>query len=282
MSPAIALSLLLSGTAQPAPEAQPPSIRWEKSFEDAMKKARKVGKPVIVDFWADWCAWCHRLDRSTYADPFVAERAQDFVAVKVDTEGSRREMDVAMKYEVTSLPTIVFLSPQGHQIARVNGFQGPGQFPRTLEVALAMARRVMAWEADLDRDPGDAQALAALGTHLYEQQYFDEARELLGKAVERDEDEPTEERRRIRMQLAILEHIEHNFAAAEKLVKEALALQPTSDEDEPKLLFVLGRTYVSWGRRAEGVATMQVIVRQYPQSPLAQKARETLTSLGQR
>jgi thiol-disulfide isomerase/thioredoxin len=282
MSPAIALSLLLSGAAQPVSEVQPPSIRWEKSFEDAMKKARKAGKPVIVDFWADWCAWCHRLDRSTYADPFVAERAQDFVAVKVDTEGSRREMDVAMKYEVTSLPTIVFLSPQGHQIARVNGFQGPGQFPRTLDVALAMGRRVMAWETDLDRDPDDARALAALGTHLYEQQYFDEARELLKKAVARDEDEPTEERRRIRMQLAILQHIEHNFAAAEKLVKEALALQPTSDEDEPKLLFVLGRTYVSWGRRAEGVATMQVILRQYPQSPLAEKARETLTSLGQR
>lgn len=281
MSPAIALTLLLSGAAQPASEAQAPTIKWEKSFEDAMKKARKAGKPVIVDFWADWCAWCHRLDRSTYADPFVAEKAQDFVAVKVDTEGSRREMDVAMKYEVTSLPTIVFLSPQGRQIARVNGFQGPGQFPRTLDVALAMARRVMAWESDLDRDPDDARALAALGTHLYEQQYFDEARELLRKAVARDEEEPAEERRRIRMQLAILEHIEHNFAAAEKLVKEALALQP-SDEDEPKLLFVLGRTYVSWGRRAEGVATMEVIVRQYPQSPLAQKARETLTSLGQR
>jgi hypothetical protein len=45
---------------------------------------------------------------------------------------------------------------------------------------------------------------------------------------------------------------------------------------------VLGRTYVSWGRHAEGVATMEIIVKEFPQSPLAQKARETLVNLGPR
>jgi TolA-binding protein len=83
------------------------------------------------------------------------------------------------------------------------------------------------------------------------------------------------------MLLAIIEHVTRNFGEAEKLVKEALALDPNV-EDQPKLLFVLGRTYVSSGRQAEGVATFEVIVRQYPQSPIAQKARETLVNLGRR
>jgi TolA-binding protein len=64
-------------------------------------------------------------------------------------------------------------------------------------------------------------------------------------------------------------------------VKEARALGPRGDDD-PKLLFVLGRTYVAWGRHAEGVATMEIIVREYPQSPIAQKAKETLVNLGPR
>ena len=42
---------------------------------------------------------------------------------------------------------------------------------------------------------------------------------------------------------------------------------------------MLGRTYVSSGRQDEGVETMQIIVREYPQSPVAQKARETLVNL---
>ena len=280
MTPALALSLLLAGAARevPVPPSPPAAIKWEKNFEEALKKARKAGKPVIVDFWADWCGWCHRLDRTTYADPWVVRKAQDFVAVKVNTEGSRRELDVAVRYHVTSLPTIVFLSPEGRQVLRLNGFQGPGQFPRTLETALQAARSVIAWEEGVARNPDDARAFLALGTHLYEQEYFDEAREMLQKAVALDAVAGPDERRQARMLLAIIEHVSRNFAEAEKLLKEALTL-PSDPDDEPKLLFVLGRTQVSSGRPAEGMATFEAIVREFPQSPVAAKARETLVNL---
>jgi len=272
---------LAASAAQPATAAPPPRIKWEKSFDEALKRASKAGKPVVVDFWAEWCTWCERLEQNTYADPTVVQKALDFVAVRVNTEGSRKEIDVAVRYHVASLPTIVFLSPEGRQLGRVNGFQGPGQFPRTLDAVQAIARRVMGWEESLRGNPDDPRALGALGAHAYDQQYFEDARELLERAAAADADEPVEDRRRTRMLLAILDNMDRNYAQAEKLVKEALALGPRG-QDDPKLLFVLGRTYVSWGRHAEGVATMEIIVREYPQSPIAQKAKETLVNLGPR
>jgi len=145
---------------------------------------------------------------------------------------------------------------------------------------------VIEWEQALARDPGDARALGALGEHLYEtgmqlgqQQCLDEARELLLQAVMRDHKQPIVDRRRSRMLLAILENADRRFDAAERLVKDALSLKPGDEDDAARLLFVLGRTYLSAGRTDESVATFQIIVREYPQSPLAQKARETLVNL---
>jgi thiol-disulfide isomerase/thioredoxin len=283
VTPELVFSLLLAtGARQGQPSAAaapaPASIRWEKNVDDALRKARHSGKPLIVDFWADWCSWCERLDETTYVDPWVVRKAQDFVPVKVNTEGSRRELEVAKRYQVSSLPTIVFLSPEGRQLGRIDGYQGPGHFPHTLDAALAVAKRVMAWEDALARNPDDPRALALLGAHLYEQMYVEDSRDLLRRAVAHDAEEPGDDRRRSRMLLAFLESLSRNFPAAERLAKEALALDPTG-EDEPKLLFVLGRTYVSWGRNEDAVATMEIIVRQYPQSPVAQKARETLSGL---
>ena len=138
-----------------------------------------------------------------------------------------------------------------------------------------------AWKTALEADADDAAAALGLGRHLYEQEYFEEAQALLRTAVAHDSDAGVGGRREARMLLAILAHVTRDFAEAERSVQEALLLGP-DPEEQPRLLFVLGRTYVSSGRREEGVATFEVIVRQFPQSPMAQMAKETLTTLRHR
>lgn len=274
MSMGLALAALLM-------TGPPGGVRFEKTFDEAWKKARAQRKAVMIDFWAEWCGWCHRLDKTTYLDPAVVKLSQDFVATKIDTEGSPSEIEVAERFDVTSLPTILFVTPGGHQVLRVNGFQGPGKFPRTLERARETAQKVMGYETALDKNPKDAAALAALGTHLFEQELFEEARGLLSRAARDDSGQPPSTRRQTRMLLAIIQNYDRKYAEAEALLKEALAIEPVG-EDEAKLLFVLGRTYLKWGRPADGRKVMQKIILKHPQSPMAPKAQEQISQMSQR
>jgi thioredoxin-like negative regulator of GroEL len=254
------------------------AIHWERHFDDAQKKAHADRKPIMIDFWADWCGWCHRLDQTTYVDPAVVALSDDFVALKLDTEAGGKEAAIAERYDVTSLPTILFLTPAGHQVLRLNGFQGPGQFPRSMQDARAAAERVMAWEDALARDPRDVVALTALGTHLFEQEFYEDSRDLLVRAVKLDARRPPEERKRSRMLLGIIQKYDRRLPEAESLLKSALAIAPANDDD-PKILFLLSKVFVSWGRQGDARAALQKIVTDYPGSPVADKAREALVAL---
>lgn len=270
----LALTLLLTGSHG----HRPPGVKWERNFEEALRKAKAAKKPILVDFWADWCGWCHRLDETTYVDPLVVRMSEDFIPVKLDTERGAKEAAIAARYEVASLPTIAFLTPSGRMVLRLGGFQGPGQFPRTLEIAKALAAKLMAWEAVLEKDPSHGAALMGLGVHLFEQEFYVESRDLLAKAVRLDGDLPVPDRKRSRMLLGIILNYERRYPESESLLREALGLRPAG-EFEPKLLFVLGKNYIGSGRREDARIVLQEIVDSHSQSPVASKAREILVAL---
>ena len=268
-----ALAVLLLGGNHPAP-----GVRWEHRFEEAMKKARAAKKPVMIDFWAEWCSWCHRLDQTTYVDPVVTRLSEHFVPVKVDTEGGRKNAEIALRYNVSTLPTIAFLSPSGRLVHRLNGFQGPGQFPKTMEAAREVAQKVMSWEAALEKDASDPGALFFLGRHLFEQEFYEDSRELLYRAIRSDGARPVDDRKQARMLIGIIQNFDNKYAEGETVLKEALALRPRTELD-PKMLYILGRLYQGWGRKDEARKTYRHLLAEHPDAPVAAKAKEALKKL---
>lgn len=96
-------------------------VIWEKYDAAIVKEIRQSGKPVIFDFYADWCIPCHELDQTTYRDPRVIKILENFRRIKVDLtkEDDELSANAIDEYEVQGVPTILFLDPQGKEITKM-------------------------------------------------------------------------------------------------------------------------------------------------------------------
>jgi uncharacterized protein YyaL (SSP411 family) len=90
-------------------------IEWVAWSGDAFARARRERKPVLLSITAAWCRACREMDRTTYADPRVAELIRDrFVPVRVDTD---HRPDINDRYNLGGWPTTAFLTAGGRPIA---------------------------------------------------------------------------------------------------------------------------------------------------------------------
>jgi thiol-disulfide isomerase/thioredoxin len=225
------LALAVAITSVPSVFAAP-EIPWTSGWKAAERQARAERKPLLVDFWAQWCEWCHELDRTTYRDARVVELARHFVPVKVNAEGSLGEVELAGRYEVSSLPTIAFVTPAGRVFVRRTAFEGPEAFVATLETAQRVGVEAVALESALARDAQDVAALAGLGALLATYDGWKDARELLGRARKLDKARPSAERKRTRRMLAAMELARGKASESLALITEALALQPADAAED--------------------------------------------------
>ena len=130
---AIAILLLVSGVAFAMPKKRAVEVRWDKYDTKAFSAARAANKPVVIDFYADWCLPCKELDEKTFGDPKVAEELNRFVRVKADLTAPNSAL--AKQYAILGVPTLVFLDANGNEIPdlRLTGFEPPEPFMARLQ-----------------------------------------------------------------------------------------------------------------------------------------------------
>lgn len=116
---------LIMGCSQTVDQGPKGTIDWISDMPAAQVLAKEQGKPILIDFYADWCSWCRRMDEDTYANMQVAEMAKQFICVKIDTQ---EQPDIAQKYKVRGLPTTAFLNSKAEKIDIIPGYLPPDDF----------------------------------------------------------------------------------------------------------------------------------------------------------
>jgi thiol:disulfide interchange protein DsbD len=107
-------------------------VRWERDWDTAFDRARAEGKPVLVNFSAEWCVWCKHLDTITYKDAKVARVLVDRV-VPLNVDMDRVDSELLSRHGVDAPPTVVLLTDQGRELGRIPGYMPPTGFLRAVE-----------------------------------------------------------------------------------------------------------------------------------------------------
>ena len=140
MKKTILLALAAATSLTLASDFPKGSPEFKDSSVYALSAAQKSGKPVVMVFSAAWCGPCQAMKKDVYPSAAVKAFHDKFVWAYLDIDDERNER-VAKKFNVSRIPHIEFLNPEGKEIDKQIGGNSPEDFAKTLASVLAKVKK---------------------------------------------------------------------------------------------------------------------------------------------
>jgi thiol:disulfide interchange protein DsbD len=133
--------LRTAGSAADSTDAGPQFIKVTSVADLEKKLAAAAGRPVMLDFYADWCVSCKEMERFTFTDARVRARLDRMLLLKADvTANSAEDAALLRRFGLFGPPGTIFFDRVGRELPqRVVGFQPAEKFVGSLDAVLQPA-----------------------------------------------------------------------------------------------------------------------------------------------
>jgi thioredoxin-like negative regulator of GroEL len=270
---AVMAAAVISGCATAKKTA--PAITWTHAMDAALADAGKANRPILMDFYTDWCEWCKALDETTYVDPAFIEYSKKFTCARVNAEVDTAS---ARKYRVSGYPTVVLMKPDGTEIDRVVGYMRAPEFMAQVEDYLAGKNTLASLIAEEPAKGSDPLFLIKLADRYQEHGLWPEAKIRYEKVVAMDPKNKSGQVDDVLMTLARASRRAKDYPAGRKYAQTVLDKYPDSDNASAALLEMA----INWkkaGEPAKARLSFIDFARRYPSDGDAPYAREQADSM---
>jgi thioredoxin-like negative regulator of GroEL len=165
--------------------AQDGAIQWYKDLPQASASARKSDKPMMIEFWADWCTPCKVMETEVYADPRVATALRDkIIAVRIHFD---LQKDLVRQYNVEAIPNIVFTDSWGTELVRHRGIIEADDLAAVIDALPSNVSDFNRLDSILHEDKNNFAALRDMASRLRAAGLYQSSNDFYRRAGNRNE-----------------------------------------------------------------------------------------------
>ncbi|MEZ6045512.1 MAG: thioredoxin fold domain-containing protein [Planctomycetaceae bacterium] len=106
-------------------------VQWRTSLREVALEAKQTGKPMLLKFTAEWCTFCHKMEKSFDRTDVSQLVNENFVPIKVDADENKK---LVKEIGIDGFPTTVIISPDFQVLQKITGYLEADELKKRLDI----------------------------------------------------------------------------------------------------------------------------------------------------
>jgi thioredoxin-like negative regulator of GroEL len=254
-------------------EVRADSLEWNRDYSSALQLAQKSGKPILIDFQASWCAPCREMEKEVWIEQKLVEQSKKFVCISIDVD---RNKEVATKYNIKNLPTIIFADSWGNKLTRNEGYMSALSIKQIMAAFPGDFSALREWSAILADDEKNTEALFQVGEFYRRNNLPDLSIQYLKQALKtKDAETNGQMREKILLGTGLTYLKWKKYKDAYKTFEQCLKeISDGSQTDKALLGIVASQIYL--GKFGDAEKTFETLKTRFPNSSSIKLAEQSI------